>query len=177
MPTLSEKVVNRPLSGIELKAILRAAFDKLLDGEGLLADRVAYGRVSYELRLTLHTGNVFWPVSVTTVDSARRGAVTDVLPVAEGEQLPQPEPIPMRNPPPDAMFGATQLDHTIDNPNAERLRHDMAIPVERRQADGTTITEPIKYPKGSVESTELGEGHVKVHDATAAARRDLGLDQ
>ena len=161
MPTASEKVINRPLSGAELKEVLRKDFEKLLDGEGMLADRVAYGRCAYAIRLTLQTGNVYWPTQVTTADSSRHA------PLDEG---PTPEPIPMTDPPPDATFGATQLDRTIDSPNTERLRIGLPIPVDRKQPDGTKTVEFVKYPPDP--NQDLGEGAVKVGDATADARHE-----
>jgi len=159
------------LSGAELKEVLRADFNKLLDAEGMLADRVAYGRCAYAIRLTLHTGNVYWPESTIETVSDRRGSVADV--VGEGRIIP--EKLPLENPSGGSSFGAQELSRSIDSPNAERLRTGMPVPVERRQADGTLITEHIKYPPAKDKADAKADAKVTIKDATATARKELHL--
>jgi hypothetical protein len=155
MPTATEKVLNKALSGAELSEILKHDFvDKLLPNEGMLSAYMAYGRVGYEITLRLMLDN-----------PAQRDYPP--LTVTGGEALP------LADPSPEATVGATTLTRQIDSPNAERVRVGLPIPVETRELDGTKQVQQIKYPP----QPELGEGQVKVEDTTAAARRHLKLDK
>lgn len=150
MPTGSEKVINKALSGTELKEIIREDCNKLLENEGILSAHVAFGRVAYDITLRLHLDNVYYPESTITMPGS----------------TPLTEKIPLVDPSTDATLGATTLTRTITSPNSERVRVGMAIPVETRQQDSTRQIEMIKYPP----QPELGEGDVKIEDTTAAAR-------
>jgi hypothetical protein len=165
VPTVSEKVTNQPLSGTELKEILRQDFDKLLASDGMLADRVAYGRCAYHIRLTLHTGNVYWPESTVDCVSDRRGVIDDEHVV--------PEKMPLSPAPPDEHFAAHDLSRKIDSPNMERLRTGMPVPIQRKQADGTIITEHVKYPADALEQSE--PDRVSINDTTTKAREEWHL--
>ena len=119
MPATSEKVVNKALSGAEMKEIIRKDFDRLLDNCGELSHYVAYGKAGWKILLTLQTGNPRSPESRTTIDGG--------------------EPI-------DEVSGAKELEHTFDSPNQERLIAGMPIPVITKQLDGTTQTQMVQYP-------------------------------
>jgi hypothetical protein len=159
MPSSRETVVNKALSGDELKLIILADAQRLVDNEGLLSPHIAFGRVSYVLRLTLHVDNPFIPDSTIEIATKRNSAI------------PVIEPPPLTDPSDAAEVGAMELTRTIDSPNAERLREGLPVPVLTKQQDGTTITEQIKYPP----SEELGPGEVMLKDATAMARQAWGL--
>jgi hypothetical protein len=156
MPMDSEKVVNRALSGTELKQLILEDCRKLVDNEGILAAHIAFGRVSYTLHLTIHTGNVYYPESTIKVE----GGQPD-------------EKLPLVDPPVDASLGQTTLHRNIISPNAERVRVGMPIPVETRQQDGTRQIEMIHYPP----QPELGEGDVSITDTTSQAKAQLNIKE
>lgn len=148
MPTSREVVVNRALSGAEVRAILEADVAKLLDSEGLLSPYVAYGRFGYYVEVRLFTGNPMTPESSSFVES-RGGA--------------RPEA--------DDVVSAGRISRHITSPNAERLRAGLPVTVESLQQDGTKASEQIHYPP----QEDLGEGEVELSDTTAAARAKWGL--
>lgn len=160
MTTSTETVVNRALGGNELKSILRADFERLLDGEGLLSHYLAYGRISYDITLRLHLDNPMARESTIAVASKPSAEFLTEL-------------SPLTAPSPEAVVGATNISRSIDSPNAERLRHGLPLPVVVRQPDGTVTTEHVKYPP----QPELGPGNVTMQDASAAARAAWGLSE
>jgi hypothetical protein len=157
MPSSKEAVVNRALSGDELKKLILADATRLLDNEGLLSPHIAFGRVGYTLTLRLHVDNPFIPD--TTITSNTR--LNKAIPVIE--------PAPLTAPSSESEVGAMELTRTITSPNAERLRESMPVPVLVRGQDGTTTTESIIYPKDSF--PELGPGEMMIQDATEMTRQ------
>jgi hypothetical protein len=153
MPTQSEKVVNRPLSGDELKSYIRSVFDKLLDNDGMLSPHIAFGRIGGSIKLTLHLDNAFFPESSSTIEFGDKIPLTEATAEAEVDQQ-------------TATF-------TMDNPNAERVRLGLKVPVETKQLDGTKQTEYILYPAEDVE--DLPAQQVEVKDTTAKGKKELGF--
>jgi hypothetical protein len=149
----SEKVVNRPLTGTELKSYLLGICERLLDAEGLLSEHIAFGKISGTIKLTLKLENAYFPESVTTIDFAK-------------EQ-------PIENPSGQNDFAQQTASFTMDNPNAERVRLGLPVPVETKQLDGTKQIEHILYPKDDVE--DLPAQQVEVKDTTAEGKKELGL--
>lgn len=154
MPTGRETVLNKALSGTELREIIRADVEKLLDGEGLLSHYVAYGRISYDVAIRLHLDNPMRPESEIHISS--RISVDH----------PALEPPPLTSPSEESMVSAKTLTRDIKSPNEERLRHGLTIPVETHGQDGTTQIEQVKYPP----QPELGDGEMTITDTTKAAR-------
>lgn len=152
MPTSSERVVNKALSGTETKELILKDCQRLVDNEGTLAAHIAFGRVAWTLQLTIHTGNVYYPESTIKLDGS-----------APSEKLP------LVDPPDDSSLGQTTLHRNVTSPNEERVRVGMPIPVETRGQDGTRQTEMIQYPP----QPELGEGDVSVTDTTPEAKSKL----
>ena len=153
MPTSSERIVNRPLSGTELKSYIREVFNKLLDNEGMLSEHIAFGRVGGTVKLTLHLDNAYFPESSSTIEFGDKVPLTD--PSLEAEVAQQ-----------TATF-------QMDNPNAERVRLGLPVPVETKQLDGTKQIEQILYPADQV--GDLPPAQVAVEDTTVAAKREMGL--
>jgi hypothetical protein len=149
-----EAVVNKALSGIELREILKADFERLLDAEGLLSHYVAYSRIGYDLTLRLHLDNPYYPESAVAIASK------------SSEAQPGVEPAPLAHPSDEAIASAQSLHRDITSPNAERLRHGLTLPVETRQQDGTTQIEQVRYPP----QPELGLGEVTLTDSTKETR-------
>ena len=158
MPTQSEIIANRPLSGTEMREIIRQKLDTLMENEGLLTHYVAYGRVAFTLTLKLHLDNSFQRESEIEVSSSP-APVNDPNPTV----LEAP---PLADPSPDAIISATELDYSIDSPNAERLRHALPVPVDVKQHDGTVSQESVTYPKDE----SLGDGALTVKNVTPLAR-------
>lgn len=166
MPTASEKVPNRALSGAELRTLILADFIRLLDEFGPLSPHLAYGRCAYDLRLTLHTTNPLSPVTATSLASRAR-ATQDIRVVPA---LAAVESFPLASPRPAATLEARTLRREIDSPNAERLRTGQPIPVDVRRQDGTVVTERIEYPPDPA----VGSAPV-VADTTRSAAADWGM--
>jgi hypothetical protein len=118
-PATSEKVVNKALSGAEMKEIIRKDFDRLLDNCGELSHYVAYGKAGWKILLTLQTGNARSPESTSTI--------------VGGDEV-------------EEVTGAKELEHQFDSPNQERLIAGMPIPVVTKALDGTTQTQMVQYP-------------------------------
>lgn len=165
MPTGRETVVNRALSGDELKKLILADAQRLVDNEGLLSPHIAYGRIGYTLTLKLHIDNPYIPDSV--IETASKPIAGNI--VEKQPELAAIESAPLASPSPDAEVGSMELERKIDSPNAERLRESMPVPVLVKQQDGTTSTENISYPEGSF--PELGPGEVMIRDATEMAKQ------
>jgi len=153
MPTQSEKVVNRPLSGDELKSYVRDVFNKLLDNEGMMSPHIAFGRVRGTIKLTLHLDNAYFPESTTSIEFKKED------PDRAGQSG-------------ENEFGQQTATWTMDNPNAERVRLGLKVPVETKQLDGTRQVEYIKYPE---DMEGLPDQQVEVKDTTAEGKKELGL--
>ena len=152
MPTASEKIVNRALSGDELKSYIAEVFKKLLDNEGMLSPHVAFGRVGGTIKLTLHLDNAYFPESSSTIEFGDKIPLTDAS--AEAEVAQQ------------------TAEFKIDNPNAERVRLGLPVPVETKQLDGTKQIEHIIYPKDGID--DLPPAQIKVKDTTPQGKKGLG---
>jgi hypothetical protein len=153
-PTGRENVVNKMLGGEEIKSILRADFEKLLEGESLLSHYIAYGRLSYDLTLRLHLDNPMRPESEVRIASKSNAAA------------PQVAPPPLSDPSKESVASGTNLHRDIKSPNEERLRHGLTLPVVTTGPDGTIQTEQVKYPP----SPELGPGTIAITDITKETR-------
>lgn len=160
MTLATETVVNRALSGEELKTILRADFERLLEGEGLLSHYLAYGRISYDVTLRLHLDNPMMRESTVVV--ATKKSADGVI-----------SPPPLAGTTESAVASGTRVERSIDSPNAERLRAGIPIPVRAPQQDGTVTTELVKYPP----DPSLGPGDVKVTDVTPEVRQAWKLTE
>jgi hypothetical protein len=169
MPGTKEIVANKGLSGTEMQKIIRADFEKLLEGEGLLSAQMAYGRVSYDIRLRLHTGNPYHPESEISISSR----VRSVQEIEANPAMAAVETPPLANPPDDAIVVGTEVARVVDSPNVERIRIGEPIPVSVKQMDGTVSTQHIQYPK----DPDAGDGNVAVRDVTDEALVDWKVKQ
>ena len=154
MTTNREIVGNKALSGEEVKTILRAHFDRLLEGEGMLGHYIAYGRLAYTITLQLHTDNPMQRETSISTSSQKRN------------DQPGIEAPPLADASPETVVAGSRLDYAINSPNEERLRHGLTLPVVVRGQDGTTQTEQVKYPP----QPELGPGDVTIADVSAQTR-------
>jgi len=162
--TSVETIPNKALSGAEVKRLIMGDCERLIANESLLADHLAYGRISYEVRLTMHIDNQFIPVSVSTIASRPVGLNT--LP-AMPEMVALEGAPPLNGPSGEAIITAQQVERVIDSPNSERLRMGLPVPADVRQPDGSILTEQIKYPATGEDGT------VTVKDVSTEARDEL----
>ena len=151
-PVQNEKIVNRALSGSELKSYLLSICQRLLDAEGLLSEHIAFGKVSGTVKLTLKLDNAYFPESVTAINFDKEDPSAPVT--NENE------------------FGQQTATFSMDNPNAERVRLGLPVPVETKQLDGTKQIEHIMYPS---DMEGIPEQQVEVKDTTDEGKRELGL--
>jgi hypothetical protein len=152
-PTQSEKIVNRALSGDELKSYLVEVFGKLLANEGMLSPHIAFGRIGGEITLTLHLDNAYFPESKSTIQFG--------------------EKIPLVNPSSESEVAQQTATFEMDNPNAERVRLGLPVPVETKQLDGTKQIEHILYPPESIQ--DIPPAKVKVENTFEKAKKMMGL--
>ena len=152
-PVQNEKIVNRPLTGSELKSYLLSVCQRLLDAEGLLSEHIAFGRVSGTVKLTLKLDNAYFPESTTSIEFKKE----------------DPDRIGQSG---ENEFGQQTATWTMDNPNAERVRLGLKVPVETKQLDGTRQIEHILYPS---DMEGLPDQQVEVKDTTAEGKKELGL--
>jgi hypothetical protein len=164
-----EQILNLPLNGDELKKIILADCQRLLDNECMLQPNVAFPRVAYSISLKLHMDNPFYPESSVSL-SSKPATPTEIASQPSRLSIEAP---PLLNAERGGEVGATTLTRKVDSGNAERLRNDMPIPCLVPQNDGTRAQESITYPPGSY--PELGEGDVSIVDTTAQAKVDWNL--
>lgn len=167
MPTHAEKVPNRGLSGEEVKALLRQDFERLLANHGLLTAYAAYSRVGWVLDLRLIVDAIV--MTDGTISQVSR-------PPSQQERDKRPELAAVDAPlrvaeSRSAVVAGDRLTRRVDSPNAERLRAGLPVTVERRQQDGTRLSEQVTYPPDDSQ----GDGNVTITDATPEARHALGL--
>ena len=156
MPTMRETAINKPLSGLELRDLIRADCERLLANEGSLSAHIAYGRVGYQLILRLQTGNPMMPATEIEIKSKPR------------VDIPALEPVPLGGE--GVTTGGTTVQRTVTSPNAERVREGLPVPIEVRQQDGTKTVERVVYPKPA----DMGDGNVAIVDSTADAKQTFG---
>ena len=152
---LNEKVVNKGLSGEELKKVIADDFiNRLLPNEGLLSPYVAFGRFGYTITLKLH------------LDQPELRDYPSIT-VKGGESVPLTGPLEKPE------VAAHTLTRTIDSPNAERVRFGIPIPITKKGLDGTIQQEMVTYPP----QPELGEGNVKLDmdQSTVVLKKEWGL--
>jgi hypothetical protein len=168
MPTASETVPNKALSGAELKTIMLERFKHLLAGECMLADHVAYGRITYDITLRMHIDNPFvvGGVSVSTIAAQPVGRnITASAPELEAIESGPPLKGPLTR---EATASGSRISEEIRSPNRARLAAGLPVPVDVRQRDGSILTEAVTYPP----QEELSDA--KLEDITAETRRELG---
>jgi len=161
MPTMRETAINRPLTGTEMRELLRRDFERLLANEGSLSNHIAYGRVAWQIVLRLHTANPVMPLAESHIES--RGSD----PTTPNVETP---PLDGTTDADSPSIGGTTLQRTVTRPNYERVREGLPVPVEVRQQDGTKTVEQVVYPK----PPDHGEGDVHVTDTTADAKAAFG---
>src|SRR5580692_1114129 len=153
MPTSRELVSNKALTGTELAHIIVTDVTRMTESNGLLNSQMAFPRVTYDLRLTLHLEVPSMPISTEHVQSREL------------------EPFPLADAP-GAVIHATELTREIASPNVARIEHSLPVDVAVIGQDGHQIEQQIQYPKSAVEG---GFAEPDLSDVSDAVRKELGL--
>lgn len=126
MPASHERIANRPLSGQELKEIILKDVARTLDRDGMFIQNIAYSRVSYEVRTTLHLDIMTMPEHIsTTLSKAASKQESDAKP-----ELKSIEAGPtLNNPSDDDVVDSVEVHREINSPNGARVEHDMPLPL------------------------------------------------
>jgi hypothetical protein len=172
-PTAKELVANRPLRGDELAKIIQADVANILANDCMLTSRVAYGRVSYELRVVLHMDNPAFSTSETIIKSK---------PMADDVVAAQPELAAIENSPPlespgdNSYVSAIERHRDINSPNVSRIEHGLPITVIRPGFDtggnAISVEEGVIYPPEVVEDVV---NHPVDSDITQTVKRSWSL--
>lgn len=178
-PTASEKVPNRALSATELRQLLSTDFERLLDNLSLLQSCSSFARVGWDLRIAIHIDNAMQ--GEHGIQDRSRAVAGNIINGSTGatpasRREPRPElaavtTIPVPDASDSAQLEAKSLHRDVDSPNVERLRNGLPVPIERRQADSTTVLEHVTYPPDDT----LGDGAVVVSDVGHVAAGELGI--
>lgn len=114
MPLSSEKVINAPLTGPEVKDLICHLVRKALDNEWAFSPGTAYPRIGFEATLKFHFVSPSMP------------AVNPIIRI----EAPL-ETAPLRDVPEGSDEGvlALRIEHTVENPNLERVHAGIPISV------------------------------------------------
>lgn len=167
--TSRETVVNKGLSGEEVKQLIRRDFERLLNNEGLLSAHVSYGRIAWDVRLRLHMENPMSPESDSQIGSQREGSNI----IATRPELAAIERLPLTPAPASSVVSGQEVSHTVESPNLERVHAGLPVPVMVKQNDGTTSQQQVVYP--SPDTDQFPPPTVKLEDVTDQVRSELKL--
>jgi hypothetical protein len=133
MALSTERVVNRPLSGKELRKVILDHVEEMLAKDGMLAEYIGYGRVAFTVRVELHLDNPSTPKHVVRMRASAEAPL---------EGAP-----PLENPSGEAVATGSERVVTVDSPNLTRMYHDMPIHVYRNDGKGGVAEHPVAYAK------------------------------
>lgn len=167
-PTSRELVSNKSLAGPELAAIILADVSRMLAENGLLNSQMAYPRVAYDLRLTLHMEMQAMPTATEHVVSRN----ASVQQQEANPALAALEPFPLASPAPDAILDAHALSRDIASPNVARIEHSLPVDVAVTGQDGHEVTRQVIYPQDVAKEQFVEPDLSGVSDEV---RRELGL--
>lgn len=140
MAISSDRVQNRMLSGTELAEIIQKHVARVLGSDGMLTGRIAYGRVAYEVRVTLHLDNPCYPehVSVTT------STPMSIQQIEGNPTLAAILTAPLQDLTPDADLVAIEVQVQVQSPNVERIVNGMPL-TQTVRVDGIPIDKEVRY--------------------------------
>lgn len=148
MPTSKELVANRPLTGQELSKIILADLAFILARDTMLSAHVAYGRVSYDLRVTLHMDNPAYPEHTTRTVSIRK---SDNELVADPSLSAIEGAPPLTSPSKDSVLHSTERHRSIESPNLARLEHGLPVTIIANDSAGHAVERKVVYPAEAAE--------------------------
>lgn len=166
MPTSKELVANKPLAGPDLAKIIQSDVAQLLQRDGMFSPHVAYGRVSYEVRVTMHMDNPSYPTHVTTMRSEKR---SDNQVAAEPELAAIEPDLPLKEPSLEEYVASVERQRRIDSPNLARIEHQLPVTVQVAGEGGSSQEKQVVYPKEAVEGVAPAPTDIDLTRNTRAA--------
>jgi hypothetical protein len=151
---LSRQVPDKPLSGHELKTVIKRDVDNILDQDGMLANHIAFKRVSYEVIIKLHLDNPFYPEHASVITS--HPATAQEITKSPDSGLEAVEAFPLKNPTDDTIKKGTKRTRTIVSNNLARVEHEIPALVQVRTSDGSIENKEIKYTMD-----DFAEGYIE----------------
>lgn len=142
-PTSRELVSNRPLRGDELRSIILRNIDEVLGQDHTMASHVAYGRVGFEIRVSLHFDNPSFPEHVIT---ARSRKPSDNMVDASPELVAVEGPPPLDQPSGNDYVRVVERSDRIDSPNLARIANGLPVTIVRSDGAGHSTEEGVRYP-------------------------------
>ncbi len=134
----TEFIINRPLSGQELRKVIMADVDDMLGRDGLFTGHIAFGRVAYDVEIHVHMVNPSYPehnLKLTAPSTVTSGGVLEGAPplaraVDSGEGIV-----------------ARTRKRTIESPNLTRIANGLPISASTTH-EGQPVTRELHYEKG-----------------------------
>lgn len=169
MPSSLDRVPNTPLSGSELRQIIEKRVHEVLMRDGLFTQNIAFSRVSFEVRVSIHLDNPLYPEHISNVYSS-------IPSKQEVETLPQLgalEPPPLIEPTSDeeAVF-SEELAETIASPNMARITNGLPIIVQKTNMDtGQIENKEIKYANAGGSPDPMSVGNLIRETSTVEDQR------
>lgn len=152
MPLSNETVPNKPLSGEELKKIILQDITSILDRDGMLQHHLAYGRVAYEVRVTLQLANPYLPehkVSRKSQDPPKN------LPPGDPKKDINAPPLTRKYAKGSVVVGS-ERERTIDSPNHARIENGLPVTIQRRGEGGRIVEQEVKYDSEDLPDKDAG---------------------
>lgn len=171
MPATYERIPNRNLSGPELAAIIIKDVQDIISRDGMFNLNISYGRVSYEVRISLHMDNPIYPQHITTVLS--KGP--SVQEAAASPQLTALEPPPLKAPLTEGeAVSSTEKHRVIMSPNMSRIENDMPLIQSVRDPQLGPVDKEVKYTGDKPDPASVGNATTE-KDTTEQQRATWGL--
>lgn len=152
MPAAGEKILNKSLSGKELKDIVLKDVDRVLTRDGLFSDNIAYARVAYEVRVTVHMDNPILPKHENTIAS-RNPARNETDPHKLAlEESPLTEPTTD-----DSIIFSAETERKIASPNVARQEAGLPLKAQvRDMTSGLAKEVDVKYTGDMPDPASVG---------------------
>lgn len=165
MPASHERVPNRPLSGPELVKIVEKDVHDLLSKDGMFSRNIAFSRVSYEVRVSLHLDNPVYPEHVAEVLSRTPSKQA----VAKGDGSVEVSPLAGSTTDEEIVF-SQERHREIASPNMARVEADLPLMVEYKNLDTGQIEQREQKFKGESPDPLSVKNLTKDTDTTEAQR-------
>lgn len=154
MPASNERIPNKGLAGPELLQIIEKDVHDVLTRDGMFSQNLAFGRVSYEVRVSLHLDNPLYPLHVSEVHS-RPASIQQVAANAALEAI---EFAPLKEPlTEDETVVSNERQRQIASPNMARVEHDLPMTIAKHNLDtGHIENKVIKYVGDTPDPADVG---------------------
>ena len=169
MPASNERIPNKPLSGSELKEIILKDVDFVLTRDGMLSHNIAFGRVSYEVRVSIHMDNPLYPEHISVILS--RAASKQQVEANPSLSSIEPTP-PLKNTSDVDVVFSEEIHREISSPNMARIEASMPVFKLNKNLDTGVVEEiPIKYSGDTVNPGEVGNKKVETRTVEDQSRK------